>query len=68
MSEKDLTARIKSDIEDLRNDLKNFSKEDVCSLLECYVATVRKEDLGIGLREFSTYVQMLTDEINDLKA
>ncbi len=55
---------ISSDIEMLRKQLRDCTKEDLCELLDSYVKTINIECPKIGVAEFNTYVQLLTEEIN----
>lgn len=60
----DLRGRISSDIEELKKELKVYSKRDLCKILENYINTVEKEQLDIGVAEYGTYIELLTEQIN----
>ena len=60
----DKKSRIKEDVEQLSEQLKFFSKEELCTVLEDYIETVKSEKLEIGLEEYNIYIELLTEEIN----
>ena len=52
-----------SDIEELREQFKSYTKGELCEVLEGYINTVGRERT-ISTREYKTYIELLTEEID----
>lgn len=52
-----------SDIAELKEWFKAYTKDELCEVLEGYINTVDKERT-ISTREYKTYIELLTDEID----
>lgn len=59
----DFKDRLDTDMTELREEFKLYSRDDLCQVLDHYVSTVGKEKT-IGTREYNAYIELLTEEIN----